>query len=196
MAVAEREILSRPRYDGLPMSEQEIMSLPDDGYKYELVDGRAKLVPANGDHGAIATWLVYLLHAWGVLRYGMLTDSSTGYRLPSGDVRVPDVGFIRWERLPDRKPPRGFVEGAPDLAVEIISPSEDKKDMGRKVGEYFEAGAQQVWQIFPVSRRIVIYSSMDDVQTYTTADIITGADLLPGFEHRVATILGAGLEDA
>lgn len=194
MAIAEREILSRPRYDGLPMSEQEILSLPDDGYKYELVDGRAKLVPTNDEHGYIGTWLIHLLHAWGVLRHGRLTDSGTGFRLPDGNVRVPDVGFIRWERLPGRKPSRTYIQGAPDLAGEIISPSEDREDMGRKVAEYLEAGTGQVWQIFPASRRIVVTSSMDDVRTYTDADMVTGGDILPGFECRVADILSAGLD--
>jgi Uma2 family endonuclease len=171
------------------------MALPDDGHKHELVDGRAKLVPTDDEHGYISTWLIHLLHAWGVLRHGRLTGSSTGFRLPNGNVRVPDVGFMNWERLPDRQPSRTYIQGAPDLAVEVISPSEGQKDMGRKVAEYLEAGTRQVWQVFPASRHIVVYASMDDVRTYTDTETITGGDVLPGFACRAAEILSAGLEE-
>jgi Uma2 family endonuclease len=121
-----------------------------------------------------------------VWRVGRIYGSSAGYRLPNGDVRVPDVSFIRRERLPDGVSPRTFFDGAPDLAIEIISPSEDRADAAAKVAEYLEAGAREVWQVFPDSERVVVFRSLDDVRTFAGDDELDGGDLLPGFRCAVS----------
>jgi len=175
---------TRPR-----MTEEEFMALPDDGRKYELVDGEAKEVPTGGRHGKIGSEINFLLRSV-AKPYGSVFDSSTGFRMASGNIRSPDVSFMRFDRLPDGDAPVGFVDGAPDLCIEIISPSEDQRDSWRKVGEYFESGASQVWHVFPETRRVVVFRSMDDVRTYSDEDVLEADTVLPDFRHRVSDLLG------
>jgi Uma2 family endonuclease len=97
--------------------------LPKDGRKYELVDGEIRLSPAGARHGRIAVRLTAALLAFvGPKRLGEVFDSSTGYRLPGGNVRSPDASFVATKRL--AKVPEGFLEVAPDLAVEVLSPDD------------------------------------------------------------------------
>lgn len=173
------------------LTEEEFMALPDDGHKYELVDGEAKEVPTGFMHGVIAVTLILML---GMIarQFGRLADSSTGFRMAGGNVRSPDVSFVRRERLPDGIAPSGFFDGAPDLAIEIISESEDRSDAARKIVEYFESGAQQVWTVQPLTQSVTVYKSLDNVRTYEAHEELTGGDLLPGFSCKVADVFATG----
>jgi Uma2 family endonuclease len=166
------------------ISEEEFMRLPDDGRKYELVNGEVKEVPAGGRHGAIGLRLGYRVipHTQGL---GYALDSSTGFKMINGNIRSPDVSFMKKERLPGGKLPVGFIEGAPDLAIEIVSPSEQAVDLLRKVAEYFESGAQQVWLLFPDKQCVTLYHSPIETVQLSSEDEITGGDLLPGFTCQV-----------
>jgi Uma2 family endonuclease len=169
------------------LSEEEFLALPDVGRKFELVDGEAREVPTGGRHGDIAVTLILLI---GVLarRFGRLFDSSTGFRLSHGTIRSPDLAFMRRARLPGGRAPVGLIDGAPDLAVEIISPSEDRADMARKVREYFESGAEQVWQVFPETRQVVVFTAPDESRMLREPDVLDAPALLPGFSCRVSEI--------
>lgn len=180
MAVTERHLTA-----------EQFLQMPKDGHKYELINGEAKEVPTGGLHGDVTMAVTELLLLAGLRRLGVMFDSSTGFYMQSGNIRCPDVSFMRRERLPDGVPPRGFVDGAPDLCVEVISPSEDERDSWVKIGEYFESGAGQVWHVFPERRRVVVYKSMDDVHTYVADDTVDGGDLLPGVSFRVGDVLPA-----
>ncbi len=164
------------------------MRLPDDGRKYELVDGEAKEVPAGVEHDAIVAHIIVLLAPF-VKNLGFLTASSAGFRMVTGNIRSPDVSFVLRERLPEGKPPKGFMDGAPDLAIEVISPNEDWADMGRKLGEYFMSGAKQVWLIDPDAVTVTVYKSLTDVQVFHANDEIAGGDLLPEFRCKVADLI-------
>jgi Uma2 family endonuclease len=79
-------------------------------------------------------------------------------RLINRNVRIPDFSFFRWERLPDRKRPKGQIpEITPDLAVEILSPSNMRREMEIKRHEYFKSGAQIVWEVEPESKIVRVY---------------------------------------
>jgi len=173
------------------MTEEEFMRLPDDGRKYELVDGEAKEVPAGHRHDAIGANVIILLgpHARG---RGILASSQAGFRMACGNIRSPDVSFTLKERLLDGEPSEGFEGLSPDLCVEIISPSEDKEDMRRKVREYFGSGAQQVWHLFPQAHQLLIYHSPTQSALYEAEDEIDGGELLPGFRCRVAELFEIG----
>lgn len=173
------------------MTEEDFLTLPDDGRKYELVDGEVKQAPTGGEHGWLASEINFLLRSVGK-PFGRIFDSSTGFRMASGNIRCPDVSFMRFERLPEGQAPVGFVDGAPDLCIEVISPTEDQRDSWRKVGEYFESGAAQVWHVFPETGRVVVFRSMDDVRTYEAGDTLTAGDILPGFQADVADLFGGG----
>jgi Uma2 family endonuclease len=105
-------------------------------------------------------------------------------------VRSPDVAFVAADRVPGQAP-RGFFEGAPDLAVEILSPDDNARDVLDKVGEYVKAGTRLVWVIDPDRRRAVVHRSLTDVQRLTKADSLAGEELLPGFSCNLGDVLGA-----
>lgn len=175
------------------MTEAEFLHLPDNGHKYELVDGELKEVPTTLKHDAIGANIVAILMP-SIRGRGVLTIAQAGFRMKSGNVRIPDVAFTRKERLPGGAPPDTFGDFAPDLAIEIISPSEDPADMARKVTEYLNAGAQQVWRLFPEAQRLTVHTSPTETRTYEAQDELYGGDLLPGFRCRVAELFDVGLD--
>lgn len=170
-----------------PMTEDEFLRLPSDGQKWELVDGEAKAMPAGHEHDAIGAIIISLLvpHA---RRRGFVAGAQAGFRMSGGNVRSPDVAFTLKERMADGRPAKGFEAFAPDLAIEIISPTEDYADDFRKLGEYFASGAQQVWFLEPDTRRATMYRSLLDAQALSPDDVIEGGDLLPGFACRVSDL--------
>ena len=103
-------------------------------------------------------------------------------RLINRNIRIPDFSFFRWERFPDRKCPKGQVPAiTPDLAVEILSPSNTRREMEIKRREYFASGATIVWEVEPDEKIVRVYS---DADTFTTVDergTLGGGDVLPGF---------------
>lgn len=105
-----------------------------------------------------------------------------------GNIRSPDVSMMRNERLPEGKSPVGFIDGAPDLAVEVISPTEKTSDILEKIGEYFASGAQEVWLLFPERKQVHRYTANLEVQVLNENDILKGEPIVPGFEARVGDL--------
>jgi Uma2 family endonuclease len=103
-------------------------------------------------------------------------------------VRVPDVAFVRKERLRDGKLPRRFQDGAPDLVVEVLSPSDRYRRTARKVAEYLRAGASLVWIIDPDERSAVVHRADGSMDEYGADGVLDGGDLLPGFTLNLAEI--------
>jgi Uma2 family endonuclease len=130
------------------ITEEEFLNWPRDGRRWELVDGEAKEVPAGHEHDAIGMQVAVLLKPF-VRGQGVVAGAQAGFRMRTGNIRSLDVAFTLKERLPDGKPSKGFENLAPDLAVEILSPSDDVADLPRKVNEYFTSGTQQVWLLEP-----------------------------------------------
>lgn len=188
MAIAQPPILA-----GRRLTEEEFLRLPNDGRKYELVNGEVKEVPASFKHDAIGANIIGLMMPF-ARRRGVLTGSQAGFRMQNRNIRCPDVGYTRKERLPDGQPPEGFAGFAPDICIEIISPSEDRHEMDDKVREYFAAGAQQVWHLFPPTQTLRLFTAPDVFTDLTADDVIDGGDLLPGFQCRVAELFDIGLE--
>ncbi len=101
-------------------------------------------------------------------------------------VRIPDGAYFAWERLPDRRMPREAVPHlVPDLAIEVLSASNTPTEMRRKLREYFQAGVRLVWYIDPVSRTVTVYHSETDSMELDEDRILTGGEVLPGFEASV-----------
>ncbi len=171
------------------ITDEDLMRLPKDGRKWELVNGRLQEVPTSAKHDQIVIWLGRLIGPYAD-DFGILTASQAGFRMVNRNLRCPDFGFTRYNRFPNGEVPDGFVEFAPDLAVEIISPSEEPADMARKVEEYFASGAQQVWHMFPETQTITVFRSPLDAMTYQPDDEIDVDDLLPGFRSHVAELFG------
>ncbi len=166
------------------MTEDEFMRLPNDGRKWELVGGQAREVPAGHEHDILVINIGAMLKPFARGR-GFVSGSSAGFRIASGNIRSPDVSYMSKERLPDGRPAKSFEGTAPDLAIEIISPSEEPDEMAQKVAEYFGAGARQVWHLFPSTQQVTVYFSPFDTVTYASEDELDAGDLLPGFSCRV-----------
>lgn len=152
--IRTKPAITAPRFDGQAMTLAQFAALPDDGHRYEYLKGVAVMMSPAGDlHGRIATQMVALL--WNHLDAGdagHIFDSSTGYRLPNGDVRIPDVSVILAGRLLNEEDPVGFIDIAPDLAVEIIPPSERYEDVQQKIAQNLDWGVKAVWVIEPPTR--------------------------------------------
>ena len=174
------------------VSDRELMRLPRDGRKYELVDGEVRVSPAGGRHGRVSLDLGGRLNAHvKAQRFGHVFDSSTGFRLPGGNVRSPDVSFVARGRFADEVVPEGFVELAPDLAVEVLSPDDRPRQVLDKVGEYLEAGTRLVWVVSPQAGQATVYRSLADVRVVQLpGGKLDGEDVVPGFRCPLADVLG------
>jgi len=171
------------------VADEDLFRLQRDGRKYELVDGEIRMSPAGARHGEISVHLTAALLAFvSPKRLGDVFDSSTGYRLPGGNVRSPDASFVSSKRLPGV--PEGFLELAPDLAVEVLSPEDSPREVLDKVGEYLAAGVRLVWVIDPRAAHAVSYRSLTDVHGIGPDGSLDGGELLPGFRCPLSDLLG------
>ena len=173
-----------------PATEDDLRATPRDGRKYELVDGEIRVSPAGARHEAVslklaARLLAYVAHAGAGHAFG----SSVGFRLPGGNVRSPDVSFVARGRFPGDTPPDDFGDLAPDLAVEVLSPSERPRHVLDKVGEYLEAGVRMVWIIDPRKAKAIVYRSLSDVTELQGGDALDGGEVLPGFRCPLRDVL-------
>jgi Uma2 family endonuclease len=177
------------------ITDEELLRLPDDGCKYELVDGEIRVSPAGTRHGQVIVLLIGALSSHvRDRRLGVVLESSTGFRLPGRtpgqkNVRSPDVSFVATGRFPQDKGPVGFAELAPDLAVEVLSPDDRPRDVLQKVGEFLDAGTRLVWVIDPEKRAAAVYRSLTDVRRLGPEDNLDGEDVVPGFSCRLEEIL-------
>ncbi len=120
---------------------------------------------------------------------GLVAGPDGMLQLAPGLVRIPDVSFVRWERLPGGKIPAEPVPDlAPDLAVEVLSPSNTAGELERKLADYFTAGVSLVWLIDPRARMATALSGVDDRRALTEADSLDGGQVLPGFTLPLAEL--------
>ncbi len=169
------------------MTEDEFLRMPDDGRKWELVNGEPKEVATSVKHDIYAMRLANMINSHAENK-GFITGSQAGYRMANGNIRCPDLAFTRYEKLPSGELPEGFGDFAPDLCIEIISPSEEPGEMMKKVREYFGAGAEQIWHLFPETKTVRVFISPEVSTEYHEDDEITGGDILPTFRCQVSEI--------
>lgn len=122
-------------------------------------------------------------------KLGVVTGAETGFRIATDPdtVRAPDVGFVRADRVEDPKM-GGFFPGAPDLAVEVLSPSDSASDVLAKVQDWLSSGCRAVWVIDPVRETVSAYRSEGQTVVLRVSDELAGGDVLPGLALRVAEI--------
>lgn len=173
------------------MTADELLAMPDDGIRRELVAGELReMTPAGRKHGRIAinvsTPLDQHVRASGL---GEVYAAETGFRLSRDPdtVRAPDVSFVRRARLGGGDE-TAFFDGAPDLAVEVISPSDRYSDVLEKVWDYVDAGTPLVVVVDPPARSITVYRSRTDVAVLTEDDVLDGGDVVPGWRLPVRDV--------
>jgi Uma2 family endonuclease len=149
---------------------------------YELVDGVLVEKIMSFPESALAVDLIRLLGRFlDEHDLGLLAGADGGMRLLPGLVRLPDVSFIRWERLPAREIPSDPIAGlAPDLAVEVLSTGNTKGEMARKLREYFLSGVRLVWFVEPNRRTVQVFTAPDESVLLQEGQSLDGGDVLPG----------------
>ena len=157
--------------------------------RFELLDGEIIEVPSNAFSSHIAGVLLAALLAYVRPRQlGYVTGEQGGYRV-SGQTVAPDVAYISKARQPEL-PHEGFVPIAPDLAVEVVSPSDKQKVIRRKLAAYADAGTL-VWLVYPLAGRIEVYPPDDLMTIKGMGDSLEGGDMLPGFTLTLEEIFRA-----
>lgn len=173
-------------------TDQEFMALPEDGHRYEIVDGELIDMGNSGAlHGNIAIILSSALFAVvNVQKVGALFDSSTAFKMKNGNKRSPDISFFAKERLQGMTElPTGFLEGAPDLAVEILSPGNTIEEIDDKITEYFDNGTRLVWVISPTQHYALVYRcAQEPDRLLKSVDSLDGEDVILGFTLPVADL--------
>jgi Uma2 family endonuclease len=157
----------------------------------ELLRGElVMMTPAGFEHGAIAGNLFLPLGNFvKERRLGIVMGTETGFQIAQDPdtVRAPDVGFVCADRVRGVLP-RGFFPGAPDLAVEVVSPSDRRAAVLAKVQDWLAAGCRAVWLVDPAERTVSIHDNRGQVRTLSVSDELTGGDVVPGFRLPVAEI--------
>ena len=176
----------------MTMTVEEFLAYPVPEGKAELVRGELRVSPPPGaPHGAAAVNLIFLLslhvrqHALG----GVFADSF-GYeliRLPR-TVRVPDASYVRADRLPPEGLGPGLLKLAPDLAIEVLSPSETASELEEKLHDYLVSGTSLIWVVDPVRRTVMTISSDAPVRWLEEGDTLEGGAVVQGFSCAVSEI--------
>lgn len=180
-----------------PMTAEALLALPERGdVRHELVRGELRMMsPAGGRHGGIGARLVAFLLPFAATRQlGDVFSDDTGFVLTRDPdtVRVPDASFVAAGRLPAGDLPDGYLELAPDLAVEVIAPHDRAYEIGEKVAEYLSAGTTIVWVVQPVERTVTVHERAGARRLLGEGDALDGGEVLPGLEIPVAAIFARG----
>jgi Uma2 family endonuclease len=181
------------RAEDMLMSPEEFLVYPmDDEEQGELVRGELRVTPAPGaPHGMIATNLTVRLSVHATeLRAGWVFGDSVGYQLIDlpRTVRRPDVSFVRADRLPPEGVGPGFLKLAPDLVVEVLSPSETASALEEKLHDYRACGTSLIWVVDPVRRTVTIVACDAPPRWVGEGDRLDGGAVLPGFSCGVTDL--------
>jgi Uma2 family endonuclease len=172
------------------ITDEELLQLPKDGNKYEVVDGELVVSPASFTHEEVIAKLFVKMRSFADERgLGTVLPSNLLYVFPSGNRRGPDVSFIAAARVTAKTRSQVFPKMAPDLAVEVLSPSDRPRRVLDRVGEYLESGVHLVWVIDPQKKRAVAYRSLTETTEVLASGALDGADVLPGFVCPLADVL-------
>ena len=174
-----------------PMTADELLAMPDDGFRYELVRGELiKMSPASPFHGesALAIGSSLRVHAR-ANRLGRAYAADTGFRLASDHVRAPDAAFVRAERAREvARDARGFFPGPPDLAVEVISPNDRLTEVDAKTAEWLTAGTLAVVVVNPRNLTVRIHRPCANDVILNKDDVLEIQDVVPGWRMPVSEI--------
>jgi len=161
----------------------------------ELVRGELiTMTPAGFDHGRVANRISVRVGSFVEQNsLGIVATAEAGFQIghDPDTVRAPDVAFVAAARVPAAGCP-AFFQGPPDLAVEILSPSDRASEVLAKVQDWLKSGCQAVWLLDPQSRTVAVHRSGREVLVLGESEALSGGDLLPGFSVAVAEIFAPG----
>jgi Uma2 family endonuclease len=167
------------------LTADELEKLPDDdSVRIELDEGELIEMPPGGfRHSRIGIRIATRLSIFAEQnKLGCVCGPDSGYRLSDNTVRAPDVSFVRQERVVDTE---RYFPGTPDLAVEVLSPSDRIRQLRRKVRQYFDAGTHTVWIVYPNTREVEVRTAAGEERVLAMGDTIECPELLPGFSVKI-----------
>lgn len=171
---------------GKKWTAEDLLTLAGDENRYELVGGELLMTaPAGPRHGKFAARLVLAIgNHVEAQDLGQVYTAEPGFQLEADPltIRAPDVAFVQRSRIPEGEP-AGFWPLAPDLVVEIISPSETARDIHEKVDDYLRAGTRLIWLVYPDNKTVMEYRAPDQARVLTANDDLEGEDVLTGFRY-------------
>lgn len=177
-----------------PVTAEELLRKPDDGFRYELVKGELrKMVPAESEHGYVDLKLGSLLdNHVEEHKLGRVYAAETGFWISSNPdtVRAPDAAFVSRERVETVGRVEGYWPGAPDLAAEVVSPNDTHTGVTEKALAWLDAGSRMVLVVDPLQRTVTVYRSLDDIRVLTEDATVDGGDVVPGWRFPVADLFG------
>lgn len=167
-----KELLTLEQFEQLPVQEDKV---------FELDEGELRVMsPGRPRHNRVRDRLAHrLMHAVEDHKLGEIFV-ETEFRLSADTIRIPDVAFVPAERVKGIDPDRP-IEGAPALAIEVVSPTDLAEELARKVDQYLAAGAQAVWVLYPKVREVQTYQAGRISTTLGDADVLEDIKLFPGF---------------
>lgn len=176
------------------VTAQDLWRLGEGDIRRELVNGEViEMAPVGGIHGEITLRIGRRLADY-VERHGggevLVGDVGFVLNLPNDPerVRAPDVAFVSSQRLPGGRLPEGFLHGAPDLAVEVLSPSDNPVEIQQKVRDYVEAGGRLVWVIAPKAKTVTVYRADGSARLLREEERLEGEEVLPGLTIPLAEV--------
>jgi Uma2 family endonuclease len=177
-----------------PVTVDDLLTIPDDGYSYEVVDGVLVRMAGSGEDATrIGALLLIALGSFIYAhRFGIVTGADGVYKFPGAETGLlPDVGFYARERHPGHRVSPRPIPFAPDLAVEVASPDQSAAEMAAKARTYLRGGTRLVWVVWPQAQHIDVWrpDSMEGpAATLNTSDTLDGGDVLPGFTYPVVEV--------
>ncbi len=173
------------------MTAEEFWLLPETEMRQSLVRGEVEeTMPPGARHGIVAIAFATFLRQWAQEHAAGIIGGESGFILARNPdiVRGPDVYFVRAERVPADGIPEAFWNLAPDLAIEVVSPSESAQEVREKVRDFLTAGTPLVWVAYPRTREVIAHTPDGHAHAHAAADTLTAPDVLPGFSCPVADL--------
>src|SRR6266498_690534 len=174
-------------------TEAELQALPEDGYTHEVVNGDLVMSPKNNFyHGDICSELLTAMRLFVKKNHlGAVLDSSTGFWMKNRNCRAPDISFVTKSRLVSlgfKRRTRSFFPGAPDLAVEILSPNNTRAEIDGRLRDFFASGTQIAWIIDPDTQSAEVCRSLTQRRLIGPGGELDGEHLLPGFRYSISDL--------
>ena len=173
------------------VTADELLAMPHDGTRHELVRGELRAMsPAGFRHGRVAGRVLQTLGAFVQQQgLGVVLAAETGFWIERDPdtVRAPDVAFVTRSRVASLADPHGFFPGAPDLAVEVLSPSDTFHTVQQKAFQWLDAGARVVWVVDPDGGTVTVIRARDAIRVLQPDDTLDEPELLPTFAVRVTS---------
>ncbi len=172
------------------LTADDLLRMPEDGFRHELIDGELrKMAPAGSQHGRVALKVTIPLGKFVESNdLGVVFAAETGFKLRTNPdtVRAPDAAFVTKQRFEQVGDVTGYWPGAPDLAIEVLSPGDRFSEVEEKVFDWLDAGTRLVIVLDPRKRTGTAYRSRSSIRVYTDTETLDASDVVPGWTLDVA----------